>query len=67
MADDHRTRRGVAQTARSQAAQRRSIQDFGEVILLGLVTLLGLLWSIVLVTHFHRTLSGFGQSLWLMR
>ncbi|MCJ2082192.1 hypothetical protein [Methylobacterium sp. J-090] len=46
---------------------RRGAHEFGEVILLGLTSVLGLLWAIVLVTHFHAPLSGFGQSLWLMR
>lgn len=42
-------------------------RESGEVILLTLATILGLLWAIVLVTHFHGPLSSFGQSLWLMR
>ena len=46
---------------------RRGAHEYGEVILLSLTSVLGLLWAIVLVTHFHAPLSGFGQSLWLMR
>ncbi len=46
---------------------RRGAHEFGEAILVGLTSVLALLWAIVLVTHFHAPLSGFGQSLWLMR
>ncbi|NEU13750.1 hypothetical protein G3T14_16655 [Methylobacterium sp. BTF04] len=67
MADDRRATRTASETGPSEIAPRRRAKDFGEVILLGLTTLLGVLWSIVLVTHFHGPLSGFGQSLWLMR
>ncbi|GJD75712.1 hypothetical protein [Methylobacterium goesingense] len=42
-------------------------RESGEVIVLSLATVLGTLWAIVLVTHFHDPLSSFGQSLWLMR
>jgi hypothetical protein len=54
---------------RSEAAASpiRRVRDSGEVILLTLVSVLGLLWAIVLVTHFHGPLSSFGQSLWLTR
>jgi len=45
---------------------RRGAHEYGEVILLSLTSVLALLWAIVLVTHFHAPLSGFGQSLWLM-
>ena len=47
--------------------RRGGIREAGGVVLLTLTTLLGLLWAIVLVTHFHGTLSGVGQSLWLTR
>ncbi|KQU35228.1 hypothetical protein ASG63_00910 [Methylobacterium sp. Leaf94] len=43
------------------------LRESGEVILVALTTILGLLWAIVLVTHFHEPLSGIGQSLWLTR
>ncbi|MCJ2035314.1 hypothetical protein [Methylobacterium sp. J-068] len=55
--------------ARRDAAigKPRDLRGSGEVILLTLATLLGLLWAIVLVTHFHGHLSQVGQSLWLTR
>ncbi|KQP31721.1 hypothetical protein ASF49_09780 [Methylobacterium sp. Leaf104] len=43
------------------------LRDSGEVILVALSTLLGMLWAIVLVTHFNGTLSSVGQWLWLTR
>ncbi|GJD30086.1 hypothetical protein PMNALOAF_1330 [Methylobacterium adhaesivum] len=46
---------------------RNRLHERAEIILLGLTSVLGLLWAIVLVTRFHVPLSGFGQSLWLMR
>jgi hypothetical protein len=46
---------------------RRGLHEHAELILLSLTSVLGLLWAIVLVTRFHAPLSGFGQSLWLMR
>jgi hypothetical protein len=48
-------------------APRKRLSDSGEVILLTLVNVLGVLWAIVLVTHFHGVLSSVGQSLWLTR
>lgn len=55
--------------ARSEVAdiRRGGVREAGGVILLTLSTILALLWAIVLVTHFHGTLSGVGQSLWLTR
>lgn len=60
---DHRPK------ARSEVANTRrgGVRDAGGVILMMLTTILALLWAIVLVTHFHGTLSGVGQSLWLTR
>lgn len=48
-------------------AKSQDLRESGEIILLTLTMILGLLWAIVLVTHFHGPLSSFGQSLWLMR
>ena len=55
--------------SRSEGAEgrRAGIGDAGGILLLMLTTLLGLLWAIVLVTHFHAPLSSVGQSLWLTR
>jgi hypothetical protein len=56
------------ETQSPRAAQRfLRLRDSGEVILVALTTILGMLWAIVLVTHFHEGLSGVGQSLWLTR
>ncbi|SFG48143.1 hypothetical protein [Methylobacterium gossipiicola] len=46
---------------------QRGLNERAELILVGLTSLLGLLWAIVLVTRFHAPLSGVGQSLWLLR
>jgi len=46
---------------------RRGLHERAELLLLGLTSTLGLLWAIVLVTRFDESLSGFGQSFWLMR
>ncbi|MGU3359343.1 hypothetical protein ACLBWX_03310 [Methylobacterium sp. M6A4_1b] len=51
----------------ASASRFLRLRDSGEVILVALTTLLGMLWAIVLVTHFNGTLSGVGQSLWLTR
>jgi hypothetical protein len=60
--------RPPSETQPPKAARRfLRLRDSGEVILVALTTLLGMLWAIVLVTHFHEPLSGIGQSLWLTR
>ncbi|KQP94344.1 MULTISPECIES: hypothetical protein [unclassified Methylobacterium] len=58
----------VSPSMSSSVARRfLRLHESGEVILLGLTTLLGTLWAIVLVTHFHEPMSRFGQALWVMR
>jgi hypothetical protein len=58
--------RGETQSPRA-AHRFLRLRDSGEVILVALSTILGMLWAIVLVTHFHASLSGIGQSFWLTR